>query len=238
MSFRVVVFVLVTLLVAPLVFAQEAKSKKKDRKSKDEPIELQSYQPLPLLPPAPPPANGSLFSDAAASTNLLADFKARNLGDLVFIDVIEESAANVTSNAKRNRDSGNLAGLTGAIAAIPAPGAATTATVLGGLGTRKFEGQGSTGRASSLNARVTARVIEVLPNGDMRVEAQKLVRINKEDELLTLSGIIRRRDLAADNSVPTTNIGDLHVTLNGKGVASADNAPGWLFRLFEKISPF
>ena len=229
----------VVLFAAPLAQAQD-NAKKKDRKSKDEPsTQLLPYEPPPSLPPAPPPAaNGSLFSDTASGAFLLGDFKARQLGDLVFIDVIEESAATVSSNAKRSRDSGTLGGLTGAIGALPVAGAATTATVLGGMGNRKFEGQGTTGRTSSLNARVTARVIEVFPNGDMRVHAQKMVRINKEDELLSLSGIIRRRDLASDNSVPTTNVGDLHVTLNGKGVASADNAPGWLFRLFEKISPF
>jgi flagellar L-ring protein precursor FlgH len=234
------VFLLVVLLAAPLVSAQNSKSKKKERKSKDEPsIQLQPAEPEPVWPPAPPPpANGSLFSEAAPGAYLFGDFKARNLGDLVFIDVLEESAATVSSNAKRSRDSGTLGGLTGAVAAIPAPGAAVTAGVLGGLGNRKFDGQGTTGRTSSLNARVTARVLEVLPNGDLRIEAQKMVRINKEDELLTLSGIIRRRDLAADNSVPTTNVGDLRVMLNGKGVASADNAPGWLFRLFEKIAPF
>ncbi|MGH9903822.1 MAG: flagellar basal body L-ring protein FlgH, partial [Pyrinomonadaceae bacterium] len=73
---------------------------------------------------------------------------------------------------------------------------------------------------------------------DLRVEAQKLVKINKENERLALTGIVRQRDVAADNSVPTTSVGDLYVELNGKGVASADNAPGWLFRLFEKIAPF
>jgi flagellar L-ring protein precursor FlgH len=231
---------LFALLAAPLVRAQEAKAKKKDRPSKAEPsIQLLPYEPPPAPLPAPPPtANGSLFSDAAGGAFLLGDFKAHSLGDLVFIDVAEVSAATVSSNAKRSRDSGTLGGLSGAVGALPVAGAAATATVLTGLGNRKFEGQGTTGRTSSLNARVTARVIEVLPNGDLRVQAQKLVRINKEDELLSLSGIIRRRDLAADNSIPTTNVGDLHVTLNGKGVASADNAPGWLFRLFEKVSPF
>lgn len=223
-------------LTAPLC-AQDNKTKKKDKRAEAEVTpQLLPYEPP--VPPPPPPANGSLYSDAAPGTGLLGDFKARNIGDLVFIDVIEESAATVSSNAKRSRDSGTIGGLTGAIAAIPAPGAAVTAGVLNGLGQRKFEGTGSTGRSSTLTARVTARVLEVLPNGDMRVVAQKMVRINKEDEMLTLTGIIRRRDVAADNSVSTTNVGDLHVTLNGKGVASADNAPGWLFRLFEKISPF
>jgi flagellar L-ring protein precursor FlgH len=72
----------------------------------------------------------------------------------------------------------------------------------------------------------------------MRIEAEKLVKINKEDERLTLSGIVRPRDVSTDNTVVSTSVGELRVALNGKGVASADNAPGWLFRLLDKISPF
>jgi flagellar L-ring protein precursor FlgH len=121
---------------------------------------------------------------------------------------------------------------------LPAPGAGLAAGVIGGLGNRKFEGKGNTERRSDLRSRIAARVIEVLPNGDLRIEALKTVKINREDEKLILSGIVRMRDLNSDNVVPTTAVGDLHVELNGKGVASADNAPGWLFRLFEKIAPF
>jgi flagellar L-ring protein precursor FlgH len=106
------------------------------------------------------------------------------------------------------------------------------------MGQRKFEGKGSTQRSSKLQARIVARVVEVLPNGDLRIEADKVVKINKEDERLNLSGIVRQRDVSPDNAVATTSVGELKVALNGKGVASADNAPGWLFRLFDKISPF
>lgn len=218
---------------------QESKPKKKERNAgKDTSAQLTPYVPEPVAPPPPRPANGSLFADNAPGNGLLRDFKASGLGDLVFIDVVEESAAVVSSGAKRSRDSGTLGGVVGAVGAAPVPGAAITAGVLGGLGSRKFEGKGETGRRSSISARVTARVLEILPNGDLRIEAQKMVKINKEDELVTLSGIVRQRDITADNSIPTTMVGDLRVTLNGKGVASADNAPGWLFRFFEKIAPF
>ncbi len=214
-----------------------SKKKKPEREAPPaEHVQLVPYDPVAAEPPRP--ANGSLYTDSAPNRSLLIDFKATGIGDLLFIDVIEASAASVSSNAKRSRDSGTLAGLKGAVGAIPLPAAAITAEVLGGLGQRKYEGKGETGRRSSLSARVTARVTEILPNGDFRIEAQKIVKINKEDELLTLSGIVRRRDVSADNAVPTTMVGDLRVQLNGKGVASADNAPGWLFRLFEKISPF
>ncbi len=214
---------------------QTRKTKPPERPA-TEAAQLVPYEPALAEPPRP--ANGSLYTDSAPNRSLLIDFKATGIGDLLFIDVIEASAASVSSNAKRSRDSGTLAGLTSVAAAIPLPGATVTAGVLGDLGKRKYEGKGETGRKSSLNARVTARVTEILPNGDFRIEAQKMVKINKEDELLTLSGIVRRRDVSADNAVPTTMVGDLRVHLNGKGVASADNAPGWLFRLFEKISPF
>lgn len=184
------------------------------------------------------PANGSLFTADAQGTDLLGDFRARRIGDLVFVDVIEGSTASVSSNAKRQRDSGTLGGLVTAAGALPSPGAAVIAGAAGALGNRKFEGKGNTGRTSDLRSRIAARVIEVLPNGDLRIEALKTVRINQETEKLLLSGIVRQRDLTNDNVVPTTAVGDLRVELNGKGVASADNAPGWLFRLFEKITPF
>ena len=189
-------------------------------------------------PTASCPANGSLYVDDAQNGTLLSDFKARRVGDLVFINVVESSEASVTSGAKRGRDSGTLGGLVGGIGALPVPGAAVVGAVAGGLGSRKYEGKGSTDRQSDIRARIVARVTEVLPNGDMRVTALKRVKINKEDERLALSGLVRSRDVGADNSVPTTSVGELQVELNGKGVASADNAPGWLFRLFEKISPF
>ena len=195
-------------------------------------------QPVEAAPVAAPQPNGSLFSAQAGTTNLVTDFKPRGVGDLVFVDVVEASNATVSSRASRARDSGTVGGLTTAIGAIPLAGAAVTAGVVTAMGQRKFEGKGSTDRNSKLNARIVARVTEVLPNGDLRIAAEKMVKINKEDEKLTLSGIVRTRDVSGDNSVPSTSIGDLKVALNGKGVASADNGPGWLFRVLDKISPF
>jgi flagellar L-ring protein precursor FlgH len=211
---------------------------KKPKSSSTEPEERPVVEPAPPSPAPSRPATGSLFSDSSPMGNLLSDFKAQRIGDLVFIDVVEESTSSVESTAKRSRDSGTLAGLVGLIGAMPLSGASTAATVASGLGVRKFEGKGESTRASSMTARIAARVIEVLPNGDLRVEAEKKVNLNREHEKMTLSGIVRRRDLTVRNTVQSTLVGDLRVALNGKGVASADSAPGWLFRLFEKIAPF
>jgi len=122
--------------------------------------------------------------------------------------------------------------------ALPVNGASTAGSVISEMGQRKFDGKGTTQRNSNVKARITARVVEVLPNGDLRIQAVKQVRINKETEQLAVTGIVRPNDLSSQNSIETLFIGDLRVEMNGKGIASADNAPGWLFRFFDKISPF
>lgn len=192
--------------------------------------------PAPVAP-APKPNNGALYTAESQSVSLLSDFKARRAGDLVFVNVVESTNANVESSARRARDSGTLAGVGTVAGVIPIAGAAAGG-LIGALGQRKYEGNGATERNSALQARIVARVVEVYPNGDLRIQAQKMVKINKENEMMTLSGVVRTRDVGSDNSVPTTAIGDLSVELNGKGVASADNAPGWLFRLVDKIGIF
>lgn len=241
MKTRIFYAALIASLAVSAAFAQE--DGKKDKKKKgSEPkltvVEVQDAPTIYAVPVPQKPANGSLFTESAANANLLTDFRARNLGDLVFIDVVETSSALVTSGAQRSRDSGTLGGIVTAAGALPVPGAAVAGTVAGALGARKFEGDGSTQRNSRLRSRIAVRVVEVMPNGDLRVEGIKQVRINKETEQLAVTGIVRKNDIASDNSVPTVAVGDLRVEFNGKGVASADNAPGWLFRFFDKITPF
>ena len=240
MKIKTLVIFSLLILLASGAQAQDKKAKKK--KNKNQPaltvVKIEDVPPAAQAAPPQKPANGSLFTDGAANGSLLVDFKAGRVGDLVFVDVVETATATVSSGAKRDRDSGTLGGLTTLIGALPVSGAATAGSVAGALGERKFEGNGQTQRKSNVRARITARVVEVLPNGDLRIEALKLVKINKETEQMAVTGIVRRNDLAGDNSITTVAIGDLRVEFNGKGIASADNAPGWLFRLFDKISPF
>ena len=238
MRYRILLACLLSTTVAFSASAQDKKKKGPKGTPKLTVVEMTETPPQIVVVAPPKPTNGSLFSDSSQHANLVRDFKARQVGDLVFVDVVEASTATVRSNAERERDSGNVAGLVPLVAGLPINGAAAVAPVIGELGRRDFEGKGSTGRTSTVRSRITARVVEVLPNGDMRIEAVKMVKINKETEQLAVTGIVRQNDLAGDNSIPTTYVGDLRVEFNGKGIASADNGPGWLWRLFDKINPF
>jgi flagellar L-ring protein precursor FlgH len=238
MKTKLFMLILILLSLVTAAFAQK-KKKKKEQPPALAIVEVQeAAAPAPPVVEAPKPNNGSLFTDNSVNGNLLRDFKARQVGDLVFVDVVETSTATVTSSAARKRDSGNLGGIVPLLGAIPVGGVQAAAPVVGEMGKRKFEGNGTTERESNVRGRITARVIAVLPNGDLRIEAVKMVKINKETEQLAVTGIVRPNDLKSDNSIQTLQVGDLRVEFNGKGIASADNAPGWLFRLFDKISPF
>ncbi|NNE65157.1 MAG: flagellar basal body L-ring protein FlgH [Pyrinomonadaceae bacterium] len=232
---------IVLALSAGFAFGQKNKRKKKKNSApKLKVVEMENMPPIKSQNYIGQPSteNGSLYSDNAPNTNLLVDFKARSVGDLVFVDVVETSTATVSSGADRNRESGTAGGLSTLAGVLPFPGAADVSSVITGLGNREFSGSGSTKRNSNVTARITARVVEVLPNGDLRIQAMKQVKINKETELLAVTGIIRKKDISADNAIQTLLIGDLRVEFNGKGVASKDNAPGWLFRFFDLINPF
>ena len=231
--------IFIILIACGTSIAQDKKNKKKKKKSapKLTVVEVETT-PMPQAVKPEPAQNGSLYSPSAPNAALLVDFKARRVGDLLFVDVVETSTATVSSGADRSRDSGTAGGIATVAGALPISSAATIASSITGLGTREYSGSGSTQRNSNVSARITARVVEVLPNGDLRIQAVKKVKINKETELLAVTGIVRRRDIGADNSIRTISIGDLRVEFNGKGVASRDNAPGWLYRLFDKFNPF
>lgn len=240
MKYKALITLTIIAITAVAAIGQTKPAKKSKKKDQPKLTVVEVNEAPPVVPEVVVmrPTNGSLFTDNAINTDLLRDFKARQVGDLVFVDVVETNTATVSSNASRSRDSGNLAGIVPLVTALPINGAAVAGPILGEMGQRKFDGKGNTARTSNVRSRITARVIEVFPNGDMRIEAVKLVKINKETEQLAVTGIVRRNDLANDNSIATTSVGDLRVEFNGKGIASADNAPGWLFRLFDKISPF
>jgi flagellar L-ring protein precursor FlgH len=100
----------------------------------------------------------------------------------------------------------------------------------------KFDGQGKTTRQGRMNAIVSARVVEVLANGDLRVEGSKQVVVNEETEILSVSGIARVEDISVNNTVHSGRLAEAKVSYSGEGSTSAAADKGvlasfldWLF---------
>ena len=90
-----------------------------------------------------------------------------------------------------------------------------------------------------MSTTLTARVIHVLPNGALVIEAAKDIQINSERQTITVRGVVRPADIDTTNSVRSNRLGQLEVRVNGKGVVGdAVRRPFFLYRLILGLLPF
>ena len=101
-----------------------------------------------------------------------------------------------------------------------------------------FKGTGSTSRQENLKATITARIIDVQANGNLMIEGRRNIKVNEEDQIIILEGIIRSRDIAQDNTVNSIYIADARISYSGRGIISDRQSPGWLMNILDKIWPF
>jgi flagellar L-ring protein precursor FlgH len=198
------------------------------------PVQAAKLRPLPPALPAPPPPaapTGSLF-DAQRFSGLVTDRRARRVGDLITIRLVERTRASKSASAESGRDSDNALRFPPAI-----PFASTLNEATQGGSTQSFTGSGSAEQNNELFGELTVTVAEVLPGGVLRVAGEKRLILNRGEEHLQLTGLVRVDDLGFDNSVPSTRVADAHIRFGGTGQVADNSRQGWLARFFAKISP-
>ena len=209
--------------------------------AKEEPGPMMSMTPPPqAMSPEEQIANpGSMFNDVN-SEFLFSDNRARRVGDIVIIKVEEmtkaKNKADTTADKSNDINLGVSAffGQSGFLGGDVAP----NAPILAAKTSSKFDATGETKRENNVLATVAARVINVLPGGVLQVEGSRETRVNDETQHLVVTGLVRARDIEADNSVRSSLMADSKVALFGKGVISDKQSPGWLTRLMDNVWPF
>jgi flagellar L-ring protein precursor FlgH len=180
---------------------------------------------------------GSLYSGEAVWANLAIDNRARSIDDIVTIVVNEQASAVSTGVTKTARASSANAAVTSIAGTLPAAGKLANLVNLNSA--VSLNGQGTTSRQTTLTTTVTARVIDVLPNGYLVIEGHRSVLVNSENQKVTIRGVVRPADLTNANTVQSGSIGQMELRINGKGVVNdAIHRPNFLFRLFLGLLPF
>jgi flagellar L-ring protein precursor FlgH len=182
----------------------------------------------------------AMISSPTANINwmagLSADRRARGMNDLVTIHVVENLQASGTADAALNKSSASSVGLPHALGVeSKLPAAIDPANLISGTSDTKFKGGGVTTRTGQLTATMTARVMEVLPNGDLVLEGAREIEINGDRQIVVLTGVARPSDIGKDNDVLSTNIGQLRIRYFGKGLMKDNLKPGFLVRILNKI---
>ncbi len=199
---------------------------------------------LDVLPPfaEPDPSSGSLWTDAGPGAAMVRDPRAFRLNDLVTISVQESSLGSSASSTGLKRASQQSFGATNAFGlekpTTPTPGVFNLASALNSSLDSQFNGDGATSRSNKLAGYITARVMRVLPNGDLVIAGQKTVMVNRDRQILTLVGTARVVDIGPDNQIASSAVGDLVVRLWGRGELDDNAREGWFIRIMHKLWPF
>lgn len=166
--------------------------------------------------------------DFNTGDSLVSNVKGHRVGDLVTIIITENAQANATSKTKADNKSETSGGPGLGFLDFVKPWDMTVEN--------KYQGDGTTQRGGSLRAEITARIVEVLHNGDYRLEGTRMVNLNGEKQLIEISGVCRARDIGSDNTILSTYISDAQIAYNGSGMVSDSADPGivtkvlnWLF---------
>lgn len=189
---------------------------------------------------------GSLYA-ASEEETLFADSRARRVGDIVVVKLVENTKAQnkaETSSNKNNTNNYQVSAMFGKTKTgfIPFVGIRPQATiglpVLDTSSAGDFSASGKTKRENYVTTSMAARVLRVLPGGLLQIEGAREIRVNNETEYMVVRGMIRSRDVDADNSILSTKIADASIEYYGKGVLADKQKPGWFTRLMDNIWPF
>ena len=158
--------------------------------------------------------------------SLVAEDKAAHVGDVLTVIVQEAASASSSADLRAERSFRVAAQMT-ASKAEPYSAAAATDT--------RSDGVGRTQRSGRLLAQLSVSVTDVKENGDLLVRGEQSLRINGEEQLITLTGVVRPRDISEGNTVVSSRIADAKIQFHGKGFVARQSRPGWLARFFSLL---
>lgn len=222
---RILVVLCFSAIFLPIA-AKNLVAKDKDKKNsgviQSESLDqyLQRMQQSALIPRTP--STGSLWMDSGRLADLGADYKARHVGDLITITVVQNITATNGGSVSSTR---NLSASSG-ISSLPAQlKTANVASLFSPTSAYSLAGKGQAATTSSLTTSLAGRVVAVLPSGALVIEAERELTMNNERQTVLLRGLVRPGDVAPSGAVASNAIANLELELKGKGVISEGNRP-------------
>lgn len=208
--------------------------------------------PLPPMAPVQPygepedfAANpGSIYSESA-STLLFEDARARRVGDIILINIVENTKSKSKAETSADKNTSLSLGVSAFMGnssfrpfGVGPSGSVGANPMIGATSTSGHDATGETKRENYVTTTIGARVLQVLPNGILQVGGAREIRVNNETEYMVITGLVRTSDVLSDNSVLSTQLADSKISYYGKGILADKQKPGWLTRILDNIWPF
>ena len=199
-------------------------------------------EPIVYTHPSEGETAGSLYKEQRG-LSLFADTRARSVGDIISVVLTESTQASKNADTAIGRDSGievSQPTLFGRANPNFAVNDITNLTLEQNIeSSSEFTGNGSSNQSNSLRGAIAVQVARVLPNGNLMIQGEKWLALNKGEEFIQLRGIVRPEDVSATNTIPSTLVADARISYGGTGMIDRANSPGWFSKFFNSpLNPF
>jgi flagellar L-ring protein precursor FlgH len=171
----------------------------------------------------------SIWNDKESASPYSTE-KAYRLGDIINIVVSENTTARNRGGTKTVHQDDLAAKINHTLANL-APIVGRSNSLTGQL-SNTFQGSGQTTRDNNVSSRISAWVTDVLPNGNLKIEGHHKVQVNDDLQDITITGMVRPKDISGANTVYSYQVADAELIVRGSGVVAEAEAPGWLVRFF------
>lgn len=182
---------------------------------------------------APQGNAGSIFQASEGYAGLVTGARARRLGDMVTIVLLEN-----TTTSKSTTGATDRSGEFGLLPPTAGPLDFLDPNALNASGNGSFSGGGNAAQQSQLTGTVAVTIAALYPNGTAEVVGEKQMSLSQGDEWVQFAGRIRLVDIDVDNRLPSSAVANARIIYSGKGAVQQASRPGWLSRFFTSISPF
>ncbi len=211
----------------------------------ENPTAKPGYTPVSMPMPAPEYVErqaNSLWGGGSRKT-FFKDQRAKDIGDILTVTINIADEAKMKNETTRDRTANENSGLTNALGfesylGKVLPGPVNPASLLAGSTTSKHEGTGEIKRNEDIKLKVAAIVAQVLPNGNMVINGHQEIRVNYENRVLAISGVIRPEDIAIDNTISYDKIAEARVDYGGRGQITDVQQPRYGQQVFDILTPF
>ena len=197
-----------------------------------------NYRPVWPVTQAPQPVSASSLYQSSHNLRLFDDSRAREVGDIITI-VLEEQTRSSKSAETSVRKSTDNEVLNPRLFGNTVRGSGPNDIVNSISSGTEFSGEGESDQSNSLNGTISAVIAAVLPNGLLQVQGEKWFQLNRGEEFVRISGLLRSEDISPDNSVSSLRLADARIAYSGTGELAQANRAGWLTRFFlGAVNPF
>jgi len=189
------------------------------------------YAPImPEIPQQKVADDGAIFQ-ADMANSLFSDVKARRVGDIITVNLEENTRATKSAGTSSSKATG--------VAVNPIVGLGGNALNIGnesiqlGLDTSNdFEGDSTANQSNNLTGSISVTVVQVMANQNLLVRGEKWLTLNNGDEYIRLTGVVRPADVSPSNEIESTKIANARIQYSGTGSFDTAHKEGWLSGFF------